>query len=296
MATIKLTDKRNIFFISFTILALLIYHAPVMEILRLAFHQRLYSYMMLIPFVSGYFIFLKRKQIYSETGYSFKAGIILLMIGLLLFGVGAKSWGVDEGSALSVETLSALIFWISGFILFYGMKSFKIASFPLLFLVFMVPIPGRALETIVFLLTSGSAEAAHGFFKLTGVPVLREGFSFHLPGLSVQVAPQCSGINSSIALFVSSIVAAQLFLRTGWKKAILALSVFPIAIVKNGMRIATLTLLGAYVDRRILAGELHESGGIPFFIVALLMLAPILWLLRRSEKEEEGIKDESVGG
>jgi len=52
------------------------------------------------------------------------------------------------------------------------------------------------------------------------------------------------------------------------------------------MRIVTLSLLGIYVDQRILYGELHKSGGIPFFIVALVMLAPVLWYLRRSEKKK----------
>lgn len=288
MDTVKLTNKRNILFISFSILSLLIFHTPLRELLGLAFHKRLYSYMMLVPFVSGYFIFLNRRQIRLQADYSFKIGIVLLMIGISLFFVGEGSEGLSEGSHLSLQMLSALIFWIGGFIFFYGIKAFKIASFPLLFLIFMVPIPSRALEAIIFLLTSGSAEAAYGFFKLTGVPVLREGFSFQLPGLSITVAKECSGINSSIALLVTSIVAGKLFLRTGWRKLVLALSIFPIAILKNGMRIAVLSLWGSYVDKRILVGELHESGGIPFFIVALLMLVPILWLLRRSEEKKTG--------
>ena len=284
MDTVKLTNKRNILFISFSILSLLIFHTPLRELLRLAFHERLYSYMMLVPFVSGYFIFLNRRQIHLQADYSFKIGIVLLIIGISLLWVGEKNGsGLSQGSHLSLQMLSALIFWIGGFILFYGIKAFKIASFPLLFLIFMVPIPSRALEAIIFLLTCGSAEAAYGFFKLTGVPVLREGFSFQLPGLSITVAKQCSGINSSIALLVTSIVAGKLFLRTGWRRLVLALSIFPIAILKNGMRIAVLSLWGSYVDKRILSGELHESGGIPFFIVALLMLVPILWLLRRNE-------------
>jgi uncharacterized membrane protein len=62
------------------------------------------------------------------------------------------------------------------------------------------------------------------------------------------------------------------------------------------MRIVTLSLLGIYIDQRILYGELHKSGGIPFFIVALAMLAPVLWFLRKSEKreriKEKGIKEQ----
>ncbi len=276
---------RNILFIFFSALTLLVFYTPLSEVVHLALYERFYAHMMLVPFVSAYFIFLKRKQIALQTGYSFKAGIILLIIGVLLFGVGEKNGlGLSQSSHLSLAVLSALIFWIGGVVLIYGIRAFKIATFPLLFLLFMVPIPGKALETIIYLLTCGSAEAAYGLFKLTGVSVLREGFFFHLPTLTIEVAEQCSGINSSIALFVSSIVAAQLFLRTGWKKVVLVLCIFPITIIKNGMRIVTLTLLGAYVDPRILSSDLHRKGGIPFFIVALAMLAPILWYLRRSEK------------
>ena len=288
MDTMKLASKRNILFIFFSALTLIIFYTPLREIPRLALYERLYAHMILVPFVSGYFLFLKRKQISLATDYSFKAGIIISLIGILLFWIEEKNGlGLSQNSHLSLAVLSALIFWIGGFVFFYGVKAFKIASFPLLFLLFMVPIPSRVLETIVYLLTCGSAEAAYGFFKLTGVPVLREGFTFHLPRLTIEVAEQCSGINSSVALFVSSIVAAQLFLRTGWKKVVLVLSIFPITILKNGMRIVTLSLLGIYVDPRILHGQLHRKGGIPFFIIALAMLAPVLWYLRRSEKKSK---------
>ena len=287
MDTVKLADKRNVFFVSFSILSLLIFCAPVREVLRLAFYERLYAHMLLVPFVSVYFLLLKRNQISLAIDYSFKAGIILLMIGILLFWFEEKNGlGLSQSSHLSLAVLSALIFWIGGFVLFYGVKAFKIAAFPLLFLLFMVPIPKKALETIIYLLTWGSAEATYGFFKLTGVSVLREGFTFHLPGLTIEVAEQCSGINSSIALFVASVVAGQFFLRTGWKKVVFVLSIIPITILKNGMRIVTLSLLGIYIDQRILYGELHKSGGIPFFIVALAMLTPILWVLRKSEKKK----------
>ena len=294
MEIAKITNKRNILFISFSLLALLIFYTPLREILRLAFYERLYAHMILVPFVSGYFLFLKRRQISLAMDYSFKAGLIAIIIGISFYLIGGKQgpWH-SQDNHLSLIVLSALIFWIGGFVFFYGVKAFKIAAFPLLFLLFMVPIPGKALETIIYLLTCGSAEAAYEFFKLTGVPVLREGFTFHLPGLSIEVAEQCSGINSSIALFVASIVAGQLFLRTGWKKAVLALSIFPITILKNGMRIVTLSLLGAYVDPRILSSDLHRKGGIPFFIIALAMLAPILWYLRRSEKKN--VRTENKG-
>jgi exosortase/archaeosortase family protein len=68
------------------------------------------------------------------------------------------------------------------------------------------------------------------------------------------------------------------------KKLILVLSIFPITVFKNGLRITTLSLLGAYYDPRILDSQLHRSGGIPFFFIALALLAPVLWYLMKKEK------------
>ena len=98
------------------------------------------------------------------------------------------------------------------------------------------------------------------------------------------MARECSGIRSGLALFITALLAGHLFLKTWWKQVILVVCVFPITMFKNGIRITSLTLLGTYVDPRILQSSLHREGGIPFFILALLLMAPILFFLRRSEK------------
>jgi exosortase len=242
----------------------------------------------LIPLISGYFIYLARKKIFSDIGYSFNTGIILIAFGILLYFIGiTQGGGFNQNDYLSLITLSLVMLWIGGFVFLYGIYSFRQASFPLLFLVFMIPIPNLLADNIIYLLQIASAEVSYGFFKLTGVPIYREGLIFHLPGVSVEVAEQCSGIRSSIALFITSILAGHLFLKTGWKKVVLSLSIFPITIFKNGVRIVTLSLLGAYVDKSFLTDSmLHRRGGIPFFLFALLLLLPVLWLLRRSEKKK----------
>jgi exosortase/archaeosortase family protein len=56
--------------------------------------------------------------------------------------------------------------------------------------------------------------------------------------------------------------------------------------IKNGIRIATLTLLAVYVDPSFLTGKLHHDGGVVFFLLGLLFLLPVLLLLQRSEGEE----------
>jgi len=117
--------------------------------------------------------------------------------------------------------------------------------------------------------------------------VLREGIVFHLPNISISVAPQCSGIRSSLALVITSVLAGHMFLKKGWNKTLLVLAVIPITMLKNGIRIVTLSLFAVYVDKRVLTDSaLHTDGGIVFFILALFLMAPILFVLRRSEKRE----------
>jgi exosortase/archaeosortase family protein len=89
----------------------------------------------------------------------------------------------------------------------------------------------------------------------------------------------------------------HLFLSSWRRKFVLSLWVLPITIVKNAIRIVTLTLLGVYVDPRILESTLHSRGGIPFFVMALSLLGVVLWfwggrrieaLKEQSQKEKQG--------
>jgi len=278
---------RNILFLSFNIVALITFYAPMRELIVLSLqYNETYSHIILIPIISGYFMYLRRKSVFSDTNYSYTSGIILVLIGSILYLISKKQGiNLDQNDYLSLTIFSAVIFWIGGFILFFGIQAFRIAAFPLLFLIFLIPIPGFIMEKIIFLLQMGSAEAVYGFFKLTGISFLREGFVFHLPGFSIEVAKQCSGIRSSIALFIIGVILSNVFLQTGWRRIILILSIFPIVIIKNGIRIVTLSLLALYVDQSFLTDSaLHRKGGIVFFLIALLLLLAILWLLRKSER------------
>ena len=109
----------------------------------------------------------------------------------------------------------------AGFCCFTDRTAFRAALFPLLFLAFMVPIPSMLLDGLIFLLRSGSADAVAGLFSLTGTLYYREGFVFTLPSVVIEVAEECSGIRSSIALVLTALLAGHMWLDSGWKKAVL---------------------------------------------------------------------------
>jgi exosortase len=89
---------------------------------------------------------------------------------------------------------------------------------------------------------------SYEMLRLAGIPVYAQGMKLFLPNLTLEVAPECSGIRSLIALTLAALVAGRLFLRYGSTRLALALSTIPIAILKNALRISVNAWLGAYVN------------------------------------------------
>ena len=274
-------NTRNIVFLLFTAVALIVAYTPI-RALYSSNKSEYYSHIALIPLVSIYLIYIKRKEIFAQVNYLFVVGIPVLLLGIALF-LGGILWGapLDNNNYASLIAFSIVIFINGAFILLYGMQAYRAALFPLLFLIFIVPIPTALMDNIIYFLQVGSTELTNLLFLASGVPYIRDGFVFHLPNVSVQVAQQCSGIRSSMAIFIVAILAGYMFLKSYWKIIFLVICAVLIAMLKNGIRIVTLSLLGNYVDPRILSSSLHKEGGTPFFILGLLLLAPILFFLRR---------------
>jgi len=106
-----------------------------------------------------------------------------------------------------------------------------------------------------------------------------------IPGLDIEVARDCSSIRSSLMLVVTTMVLAHLFLRSGWRKALLALAAIPLSVAKNGLRIFTIAELGTRIDPGFLNGKLHHNGGILFFGLSVVAVGVLLWILRRTEED-----------
>src|SRR5437867_1593926 len=276
---------RSVWFALFVGLTLVAFCAPLTTLIRLALQQEHYSHILLVPILSASLFFLRRRRIFSHVTTDWRIGIGLLCVGALVYYFGnGSSAALSENDRLSIVMFSVVVIWVGGFVLCYGLHALRNGLFPALFLVLMIPIPDFLLSRTIFWLQVGSAEVSYAVFELTGVPVLRSGFIFSLPGLTIEVAKECSGIRSSLALLIISLLAGHLFLRSAWRKIVLILAALPLLIVKNGIRIVTLSLLSVYVDPGFLTGNLHRDGGTFFFLLALVMLAPLLRLLERSER------------
>jgi len=266
-----------------------------------SFDHEFSSHVLLIPVLSVYLLYMERRVVFRDVNSSLALGSVLIVIGAALYWRAmAHSAAQSPAEFLPGSTLAIVVIWMGGFLVCYGYRAWRAATFPLLFLLLMVPLPEEALARTIYFLQAGSTSLSFLLFKLAGVPVFRQGFLLSVPGQTIEVAKACSGIRSSIALLITCLLAAHLFLRTPWKILLFILLVVPVSLVKNAVRIVTLTLLSIYVDPGFLRGNLHHDGGFVFFLLALAILFPVLVLLQKSEKlprpSNEGIPADPASG
>jgi len=274
-------------FLLFLFVVCLAFNAPLGGLIQHALKYNLYSHILLIPIVSVYLVYTRRDRFPPDCRTSPWVSLALFLVAAVaaagLRAAEANGIVLVQDDYLCLATFSLVTFIVGGVFLFMGGTWFRVIAFPILFLYFMMPMPILIRDGFDFVLQRASAVTLLGLYKLTGTPVFRNGMTFHLPGLTIEVAKECSGIRSSLVLLITSLVAGDMFLRTGWRKALLAFSFFPVAALRNAVRILAVSLLTIHVDRSVIEGPLHRRGGPPFFVLSLIPLFVILVLLRRAE-------------
>jgi len=185
-----------------------------------------------------------------------------------------------------------VILWIAGFAFFFGRAAMYEGRFALLFLFLSVPLPEFLLSRAIYWLQAGSAAVVAVLFDAVNVPYLRNGFVFQTAHINIEIAQECSGIRSSMAVLILALLAAHFYLKSGWKQAVFVACSLFVMIIKNGIRIAVLTILAIHVDPSFLFGRLHHDGGVVFFLLGLALLVPILWLLSRGERKAQDNRDD----
>jgi exosortase len=256
---------------------------PLRDVTAYALHNDSASYMLLIPFISAGVIRFEREAVFQGISYDFLSAGCCAVGAALFSAIPLLNIGrLSQLGSLTCYVLSMLLLSAAGFAFLFGRTALHNARFSLLFLLLAAPLPAPVLLQVVHFLQKGSAEIAAALFHLTGVPYAREGMIFDFGNLSIVVAEECSGIRSSIAILILALLAGHFYLRSFWKQAIFVASAIFVMILKNGIRIATLTLLALFVNPSFLFGRLHHQGGIVFFLLGLLAMFPVLTLLRRT--------------
>lgn len=276
---------RSAWFVVLVGVSLLVFHSPLAFLVGLAWSDERYTYVLAVPLIAAILFWWKHEEIFRTTQYAPKAAAPFLAPALLLW-IGSAFTGTSAGSSFgpSLRILSMVLVWGGAFAVCYGLRALRAAVFPWMYLALITPLPPDLMEWATVALQRGSADVSYWIFKLIRVPFLRDGFRFSLPGVNIEIAEECSGIRSSLSLFLTGILISQFALRSHWGKVALILAVLPIVILKNAVRIVTISMLGVYVDRGFLYGNLHHHGGLAFGLLGLGLIFGVLLLLQKAER------------
>ncbi|MEO6002477.1 MAG: VPDSG-CTERM-specific exosortase XrtC [Opitutus sp.] len=278
----------------------LAFFVPLRHLVQFAFQTDLYSHIILIPFVSIYLAWLIRNDL-PKTSERSRA--VAITAGLLAATILGSYWsfkrsGIElpDVDTLAFQTSAFVLTLISVFAFMLGREKTRALAFPLAFLLLMVPFPTVVQNGIETFFQHTSAATAAFFFKVSGTTFFRQNTFFQLPGINLEVAPECSGIRSSLALFITSLVAGQLFLRRTWKRVLLTCLVIPLGIVRNGLRIFVIGELCVHVGPEMIDSPIHRRGGPVFFALSLLPFLLVLYSLAKSDRPNRSRQSTTASG
>lgn len=260
----------------------LLYVPTYIDLARGLWRDDDYAHGPIILAVFGYLVWRKR-MFWGQTTCSFKRnrwsvpGLMLLAAGLVLYIIG-RSQGLALFEVASHLPVIAGVLLVMG-----GPGLVRRLAFPLLFLFFLIPLPGFILEAVTTPLKELVSVMVTAILQGAGYPVERSGVVLEIGGHQMLVADACSGLNSLYSLFALGLLYAHL---TGPSKparvALLVASIVPIAIAANAVRVAALVLIAYHYGEEAAQGFLHDFAGMLVFVTALLLMLGVDKLIGRT--------------
>jgi len=234
-----------------------------------------YSHGFFIVPLALYFAWERRDKIASTPIAPSLFGLVVVAGSLFLLIAGLL------GAELFLSRVS-ILGTLAGAVLFlYGWPMLRVLIFPLAFMLLMVPLPAIIFNKIAFPLQLLASHVGEKSISAMDIPILREGNVLILANTTLEVAEACSGIRSLVSLFTLGIVFGYFVDRRPWVRATIALSAIPVAIVANGLRVASAGVAAHYFGAAGVEGLFHEFSGWVVFVLAFLMMFALQRLLHR---------------
>lgn len=218
-----------------------------------------------VPVFAGYIAWQQRAALVAEPRKPNLLGLFVVILAGLLSVV----------ATLGAELFSArfsFVLALFGTILYLGgTRWIKILLFPLLLLLFMIPIPAIIYSALTMKLQTLASELGEMMITAMGIPVLRQGNTLRIPSQILDIADACSGIRSLMTLLFMSLLISYFFDKKVWMRWVLLFATVPIAILANGMRVAITAQLSE-IDTALASGVYHEIEGYIVYLIALISL------------------------
>ncbi len=233
-----------------------------------------------VPVVAGLIAWQRRHRLLETPRQPNIWGLLLVIFA------GCEALGGTLGAELFTARL-AFVIAIFGVVLYLGGKEWvKILLFPLLLLLFMIPIPQIIYAALTLKLQLIASALGETLITWMGIPVFRTGNVLHLPSQDLDIAEACSGIRSLLSLGFLSLVYAYFADQRVWMRWALLIATVPIAILANGIRVAATGLLSE-INTKLAHGLYHELEGYIVFVVALGALLIVHRMLRGIGRKAE---------
>ena len=236
-----------------------------------------YNHAFMIPFVAVYLLWLRARDISAATLSGSWLGVALLFVSLGLLFVGDRS---------AIYALTQYGFVLGIWALFVaggGAHGLRLMWVPLVYLIFMVPLPDFATQKLTASLQLLSSEIGVAVIRAAGLSVFLEGNVIDLGAYQLQVAEACSGMRYLFPLLSFGFLCAVLFRGRWWQRAILFVSTVPITILMNSFRIGVIGILVNYFGIEQAEGFLHDFEGWVIFMTCVGVLFTEIWIFSRME-------------
>lgn len=226
--------------------------------------------------VSGWLLYGKREALAACVARPrILAGIVVLVFGLALYAIGRSQ------SILLFEVSSQIVVLCALLLFFLGVAALRIVWFPLLFLLFMVPLPATLVIAVTMPLKAAVSSVAASIMYAMGYPIGRSGVVLTVGPYQLLVADACAGLNSMFTLEALGLLYMNLMRYTSVPRNVaLALLIIPIAFCANIIRVIILVLVTYHFGDEAGQGFVHGFAGMVLFLVALALILAVDRVLR----------------
>ncbi len=209
--------------------------------------------------------------------------------GLVFFAISAAMQWASAYFNFEWFPEASIVPFFAGVTLFVGgWQGFRWAWPAVLFLVFMVPLPGAVEGMARYQLQRLATNLSVWIIQTVGIPSVPDGVVIHLTDKPLRVAEACSGLRMMSLFFAACVGAAFVVRKPLWEKIVMIGSAVPIAVASNVARIV-LTAVLCEIGRQwpsVIAPDraeklVHDAAGLLMPIIGLLLLWAEMTLLSK---------------
>ena len=275
----NLSPKNVLVFLVFITAFLYCYLPTFKGLINTWSNSEEYSHGFFIIPLCGYIVWTKWQTLIKIPIRPSIWGLPVVVFSLLLYVVG-KYAGIGTVASVSLVPFVAGSVWF-----LFGFAMLVELAFPVVFLLFMIPIPSQIFSALTIPLQLFVSKASVMAAQLFQIPIYREGNVIHLPDYTMQVVQACSGLRSMISLLTLSAIFSYLTVKSNMRRSVLFLSGIPIAIFVNVVRVWLTILVYYFFDYNLAEGTVHTVFGVFIFVLALALLFGMKGVLSIWEKE-----------